>query len=251
MEKNLTIYVCSHKKVSLSLSPSRQLMLAGANQKNQGDFEGWQRDDIGDNISNKNLNYSELTAIYWLWKHAKDQYIGIEHYRRFFTPSMFKVFSYQPSSEKAILHDIEKYDMILPRPIPQLPNNNQFYKQYHYLEDFDKLEKIISERHPSFVGSFQRMRKLKWSYLFNVWITKKKTFDAYAAWLFDILFTFEKDMDISSRTLYQQRIFGFLAERLFTTWIIHHPFKIKHYYLSLTEFSFKRYIFDFIIKKRY
>ena len=40
-------------------------------------------DDLGDNISDKNLNYSEGTAVYWVWKNAiKEDYIGICQYRR-------------------------------------------------------------------------------------------------------------------------------------------------------------------------
>ena len=252
MEKNkLKIYVCSHKFVHLNLSSHRQLILAGASGKNMDDFPGWLRDDLGDNISKRNLNYSELTAIYWIWKNAKEDYIGIEHYRRFFTRSVFHLFSYDPKSEQAILKDLENYDVILPKRIPQLPNNNSFFKQYHYIEDFDKLASIIKERHPTFLGSFNKMRKMKSSYLFNVWIAKRDIFNAYASWLFDILFAFDKDLNISNRTLYQQRIYGFLAERLFTTWIIHHQFKVKHYSLSITEFSFKRYVLDFIFKKVY
>ena len=33
---------------------------------------GIQGDDTGDNISTKNPNYCELTAMYWAWKNLKD-----------------------------------------------------------------------------------------------------------------------------------------------------------------------------------
>jgi hypothetical protein len=252
MEKNkLKIYVCSHKFVELNLSSNRQFILAGASGKNMDNFPGWLRDDVGDNISHKNSNYSELTVIYWIWKNAKEDYVGIEHYRRFFTPCLFHSFSYDNKSNEKIIKDIKNYEVILPYRIPQLPNINTFYKHYHYIEDFDKLAEIIRVRHPSFLASFTKMRQMKSSYLFNIWIAKREIFNAYASWLFDILFTFEKDMKISNRTSYQQRIFGFLAERLFTTWIIHHQFRIKHYFLSLLGFNFKRHLFDYVVKKVY
>jgi hypothetical protein len=250
-KKNLKIYVCSHKFVNLNLSANRQLILAGAIDKNIKDFPGWLRDDVGDNISHKNSNYSELSVIYWIWKNAKEDYVGLEHYRRFLTPSLFHLFSFDPKSDEKIVEDIKKYDIIIPKRIPQLPNVNSFYKTYHYIEDFDRLAEIIKVRHPTFLASFAKMRTLKSSYLYNVWITKREIFNDYASWLFDILFTFEKDLNISNRTLYQQRVFGFLAERLFTTWMIHHQFKVKHYSLSILEFSFKRYVLDFVFKKVY
>jgi len=56
---------------------------------------------------------------------------------------------------------------------------------------------------------------MKSSYLFNLCIAKRDIIHAYAPWSFDILFAFDKEFNISDRTLYQQRINGFLTERFF------------------------------------
>ena len=45
-------------------------------------------------------------------------------------------------------------------------------------------------------------------------IMKKKYFDEYCEWLFDILFELEKRLDISGYSDYDARVFGFVSERL-------------------------------------
>lgn len=44
----------------------------------------FQGDNTGDNISEKNPVYCELTALYWLWKNVNADYKGLFHYRRAF-----------------------------------------------------------------------------------------------------------------------------------------------------------------------
>lgn len=45
--------------------------------------KGYICDDLGDNISERNIIYSECTGYYWIWKNdCNSEYVGVEHYRR-------------------------------------------------------------------------------------------------------------------------------------------------------------------------
>ena len=53
-------------------------------RKKEKDNLGYVGDDTGENISEKNPYYCELTGVYWAWKNLKADYIGLVHYRRQF-----------------------------------------------------------------------------------------------------------------------------------------------------------------------
>ena len=78
------ILVCCHKPADI---PDNGIFLPVHCGKALSDKDlGMTGDDTGDNISAKNPNYCELTALYWAWKNLKGtEYIGLYHYRRFFS----------------------------------------------------------------------------------------------------------------------------------------------------------------------
>lgn len=88
---NIKIYNCFHDHGSMPenkyISDIRPSLLCGVNVewRNTQDILCDFRDNVGDNISKENEEYSELTGYYWIWKNDNtSDIIGIEHYRRHF-----------------------------------------------------------------------------------------------------------------------------------------------------------------------
>ena len=46
---------------------------------------GYTRENTGDNNSFKNVHFCELTGLYWAWKNLEADYVGLVHYRQYFT----------------------------------------------------------------------------------------------------------------------------------------------------------------------
>lgn len=83
MIKKPIILICTHKPYNIIQNDIMKSILVGA-YKHKDNFTSL-RDDIGDNISNKNDTYCELTALYWAWKNldVAYDYVGFFHYRRY------------------------------------------------------------------------------------------------------------------------------------------------------------------------
>ena len=83
MTKNYKIIVATHKQFTMPEDAELYLPIhVGSEGKEK---LGYQCDNEGDNISNLNPYYCELTGLYWAWKNLDCDYLGLVHYRRYFT----------------------------------------------------------------------------------------------------------------------------------------------------------------------
>ena len=86
---NIKIIVATHKKYWMPSDPVYFPIHVGAEGKKDPMGHpldlGYIKDNTGENISDKNKNYCELTGLYWAWKNLNADYIGLAHYRRHFT----------------------------------------------------------------------------------------------------------------------------------------------------------------------
>lgn len=228
MNNKLTMYMVTHKDVTYV--PNDRTPIFVGNRDNKSDYI---RDNVGENIADKNANYCELTAYYWIWKNdSESKYISIEHYRRFF---MKKTLFPSPYKRKEMLDDLEKFDAVLIRKSESTLSIKNYYEKIHSKEDLELAEKAIEIFYPDYIGDYNRFINSNKSSLFNMCAMSKRSFDKYCEWLFKILFYVEKNTHLEGRSPYQQRAFGFLAERLLNVWVEHNLKNIK--YLNVYYFE--------------
>ena len=218
---NIKILVATHKKYWMPEDKVYVPLHVGAENKTP---LGYLPDNTGDNISAKNPNYCELTALYWAWKNLDCEYIGLCHYRRYFG---HKVHAKDIKKKKEAIFTkadyenlLTKYDVILPKKRNYyIETVHSQYEHARFKKDLDETEKIIAEKYPGYSEAFTRVMNRRKLYILNMFVMKKSLFDEYCTWLFDILFELEKRTDMTGYDTYEARLFGFMSERLFNVWL--------------------------------
>lgn len=218
MGKKIKIYIATHKKFNPPESEIYIPIRVGS-ILNDDDF-GYIRDDTKENISVKNKNYCELTALYWIWKNDKSDIVGLVHYRRYFFKNIMSNKIKNILDEEEIGNIFNKYDVIVPNKTFIIKHNvEKSWRATHLKKDYDLCREVIKEKHPDYLNAFDSFSKSKKLYICNMIIAKKEYFNNYCEWLFDILFELEKKIDLSNYDEYNKRIFGFLSERLLNVWL--------------------------------
>ncbi len=193
------------------------------------------QDSEGDNISSKNPHFCELTVTYWIWKNSTAEVVGLFHYRRFLNlrNQLRKalipddhVLEAHDITRKRILEVLGRYDAILPCSVGSRGKSiRQHYAQRHQGSDLELCIDLIAEKYPEMAETAREVldNSRSLGYFANVIVCRKALFDEYAAWLFDILFEVERRIheEVLTRDAYEQRIYGFLSERLMSVFIAH------------------------------
>ena len=176
--KDISVIVATHKKYFMP-SETVYLPVHVGGKLSDTDF-GYQKDSTGDNISQKNPYFCELTGLYWAWKNLDSDYIGLVHYRRYFTlhkhtpKDTTKKFDLVLSGSE-INELLKKTDVILPKKRKYyIENLYDHYKHTMYVEPLDETRKIIEERYPEYLKEFDNLKKRTSAHMFNMFIMKKE-----------------------------------------------------------------------------
>lgn len=192
------------------------------------------RDDSGDNISDKNGNYSELTALYWVGRHgghlqdagtlqppysAGNLYLGLFHYRRVLDIGEEDLYRIEGN-------DI---DVVLPFPTVHFPAIDEHHRRYVREQDWEAMVQALRELAPEYERSMSCIFSRPYFYNFNMFIAKEHIFRDYCDWLFPIL---QRTEELSTPRGWERRdrYVGYLGENLTTLYFMYHQnnFRIAH-----------------------
>lgn len=185
------------------------------------------RDCDGENISVKNGNYSELTALYWMWKNclsdvsikSEYEYYGLSHYRRILE-----------LTEDDILRLVDNgVDVVLPYPMPYEPDIEAHHKRYLKNADWNTVKKVILEMHFEYEEAFAVILKQRLFYNYNIILARKEVLMEYCNWLFPLLYRIE-ELSVPKGKDRSDRYLGYVGETLTTFYFMYYKTKlnIKH-----------------------
>ena len=249
----VNIFVLTHKKFDFPKKEINDIyMPLLCNSENINEDWGYFKDSTGDNISNLNKYYAELTGQYWAWKNTDADIIGFCHYRRFFAKNFLLK---DLLDEKEIKRDLENFDIILPQlqysnkclidRVKEGEGNNYGAKS----KEYEKLRKIIEKYCPDYLPSFDNIVYGKQAYFCNMFITRKEIANDYFEWLFFILNKLEKEIYFSEYESNNLRVLGFIGEVLLSIYVDKNNLKVKEKYLYYSQYD--KLSYGVILTKRF
>ena len=211
-------------------------------------------DNTGDNISERRETFCELTVMYWAWKNVEADYYGLCHYRRYMSfrddilPEDIygnvccdylndRAVSFYGLDNVSHIHDIlSQYDFVYTDFDVSNDGFKNVYKQFSVLptldvKNLDVALDVLKEKYPQFMPYAKKYFEGKHLYPCLMFVMKRDIFNEWCEWIFDILFTLEKRMNITNYCLESQRTIAHIAERFFGVFITYlmetHQYKYK------------------------
>lgn len=224
---DIGIYVVTHKRYNVQDDELYYPLCVGKNYKN----EKYLIETKGDNLTYLNEKINECTALYWIWKNTTTEYVGLNHYRRYFYNNNIRNNGNYLDKETAC-ELLEEYDIILAEIVLDYRRNVLDV----ILDSMDSelciraltvLMDVMKKYQPDYVEPFEHIINGHSFHPCNMFVTHRKIFNAYCNWIFSFLIEAAEKIDVKKYGEYDKRVMGFMAERLLTTWILKENLKIK------------------------
>ena len=162
-------------------------------------------DNEGEHISSLNRYFCELTGLYWIWKNAKEDYVGLVHYRRHFLLQ----------SDWVEVCRKNEVDAILPVPLYVNPSVSENYRERHIASDWDYLMQYFRKALPDEYDDIVRILGGNLYSPCNMVIARREVLNELCTWMFPIIFDVYEHCGVKDDP-YQCRYPGFISERLIT-----------------------------------
>jgi len=245
----MRIFVVAHKQTKTPPSPLYGVIAVGGAILPGAEFS----DSTGDNISAKNRNYCELTAIYWIWKNTREDPVGVCHYRRFFNLLPTNLHSHplitlpapddtttrllsDPRQATVIRHLLNQYDIIIPRALFPPISIGHDYVRAHGAQEWSEFLRQLdllygADRHSA--------RDESRFFGFNMLIARREIFDLYATQLFHVIDKVFSVVgarpDVPGARYQPGRYPGYLAERFMSAFV--NANRLKYFEAQVLHFG--------------
>lgn len=239
-DERITIAVAMHKPYRIPNDPMYLPMHVGA-ALHPDVLESMQGDNTGDNISELNPYFCELTALYWLWKNNDSDYKGLVHYRRYFATTNF----FRRHSRDRFKRIITEPEMkaVLQRRSVVLPRKRHYYIETiyshyahtMYAEQLDATREVLTQMSPKSVAHWDQLMKQRSAHLYNMMVMDKQHFNDYCSWVFPILFELTKRIDPTAYSPFHARYPGRISERLLNVWVVEHRLEFAQLHTTSAE----------------
>lgn len=227
IEKDIQIYVVIHKPFQVKKDSLYSPICVGENYENPQFLS----EKTGENISYLNAKINECTALYWIWKHSKADYIGLNHYRRYFYNDGVLNFS-NILNKETIYELLKHYDLIMPQILPiysqtveeqiKTSINEEIFEKALYI-----IREMLHKKQPEYMEAFETVMRGHCFYACNMFVARREILNEYCEWLFSFLIEAAELLDITGYDSYSKRAMGFFAERMWTVWLMKQNLKIK------------------------
>ena len=244
MADTVEVYVADHKHIDFAVPDYCRMIQVNAELS--GQWEGYLHDNDNkeDNISTKNINYAELTALYSMWKNCTADIQGLFHYRRFIThktgtipiiPLNVRDVDSFTITEQEIIRELEDADIILTVPV----GGNEAYS-INVVEAFMtlvpreymlELYRFLEEVYPEYAPSLWHVLNADNFSCCNMFIARREVVNDYCTWLFGVLFELEERLSRESggNPYRNSRIPGFMGEFLLNVYVHKHNLRCKFF----------------------
>ena len=178
----------------------------------------------GQNIAQYNPELNELTALYWIWKNTKSEYVGLSHYRRFLFDNGKRM---DAKRAEEILRD---HDIIL-APIRLkwnlMTNIDKAVGDQFFTDGYHAFRTEIDLHQPEYLQAFIETMRGDFMYYCNLFMARREIVEEYCKWLFSFLTDAADRIDVSQGNDVQKRTAGYFGEVMWTVWLRkHHELKV-------------------------